>query len=29
LTTQSVVESIFFVIVTDAAFSIVFSVLKV
>lgn len=29
LTTQSVVESIFFVIVTDAAFSIIFSVLKV
>src|SRR5580658_4241799 len=29
LTTQSVVESIFFVIVTDAAFSIVFSMLKV
>ena len=29
LTTQSVVESIFFVIVTDAAFSIVFSILKV
>jgi phospholipid/cholesterol/gamma-HCH transport system permease protein len=29
LTTQSVVESIFFVIVTDAVFSIVFSVLKV
>jgi phospholipid/cholesterol/gamma-HCH transport system permease protein len=29
LTTQSVVESIFFVIVTDAAFSIVFSLLKV
>jgi phospholipid/cholesterol/gamma-HCH transport system permease protein len=29
LTTQSVVESIFFVIVTDAAFSVVFSVLKV
>jgi phospholipid/cholesterol/gamma-HCH transport system permease protein len=29
LTTQSVVEAIFFVIVTDAAFSIVFSVLKV
>ena len=29
LDTQSVVESIFFVIVTDAAFSIVFSVLKV
>jgi phospholipid/cholesterol/gamma-HCH transport system permease protein len=29
LTTQSVVESIFFVIVTDAAFSIVFSVLQV
>lgn len=29
LTTQSVVESIFFVIVTDAAFSIVFSVLKI
>jgi phospholipid/cholesterol/gamma-HCH transport system permease protein len=29
LTTQSVVESIFLVIVTDAAFSIVFSVLKV
>jgi phospholipid/cholesterol/gamma-HCH transport system permease protein len=28
LTTQSVVESIFFVIVTDAAFSIVFSILK-
>ena len=29
LTTQSVVESIFFVIVTDAAFSIIFSILKV
>ena len=29
LTTQSVVESIFFVIVTDATFSVVFSVLKV
>jgi phospholipid/cholesterol/gamma-HCH transport system permease protein len=29
LTTQSVVESIFFVIVTDAAFSIIFSVLKI
>ena len=29
LTTQSVVESIFFVIVTDALFSIVFSVLKI
>ena len=29
LTTQSVVESIFFVIVTDAAFSVVFSILKV
>lgn len=29
LTTQSVVESIFFVIVTDATFSIVFSVLKI
>jgi phospholipid/cholesterol/gamma-HCH transport system permease protein len=29
LTTQSVVESIFFVIVTDAAFSIVFSMLKI
>jgi len=29
LTTQSVVESIFFVIVTDAIFSIVFSILKV
>jgi phospholipid/cholesterol/gamma-HCH transport system permease protein len=29
LTTQSVVESIFFVILTDAAFSIVFSILKV
>jgi phospholipid/cholesterol/gamma-HCH transport system permease protein len=29
LTTQSVVESIFFVIVTDATFSIVFSILKV
>jgi len=29
LTTQSVVESIFFVIVTDAAFSIAFSVLKI
>ena len=29
LTTQSVVESIFFVIVTDAAFSVVFSMLKV
>jgi phospholipid/cholesterol/gamma-HCH transport system permease protein len=29
LTTQSVVESIFFVIVTDASFSIVFSILKV
>jgi phospholipid/cholesterol/gamma-HCH transport system permease protein len=29
LTTQSVVESIFFVIVVDAAFSIVFSILKV
>jgi phospholipid/cholesterol/gamma-HCH transport system permease protein len=29
LTTQSVVESIFFVIVTDAAFSIIFSFLKV
>src|SRR5277367_4378222 len=29
LTTQSVVESIFFVIVTDAAFSIVFSLLKI
>jgi len=29
LTTQSVVESIFFVIVTDAAFSIMFSILKI
>jgi len=29
LTTQSVVESIFFVIVTDAAFSIIFSMLKI
>jgi len=29
LTTQSVVESIFFVIVTDAIFSIVFSMLKI
>jgi phospholipid/cholesterol/gamma-HCH transport system permease protein len=29
LTTQSVVESIFFVIVTDAAFSIIFSLLKI
>jgi phospholipid/cholesterol/gamma-HCH transport system permease protein len=29
LTTQSVVEAIFFVIVTDAAFSIIFSVLKI
>jgi phospholipid/cholesterol/gamma-HCH transport system permease protein len=29
LTTQSVVESIFFVIVTDAAFSIMFSIMKI
>ena len=29
LTTQSVVEAIFFVIVTDAAFSIIFSMLKI